>query len=61
MQRPWGQEEAVNSRNKTKFRRGKEWHQVRMWESEGPLKHVLGGHVRVYLCLKNQGKLWSGS
>ena len=50
----------MNSRNKTKFREGKEWHQVRMWGSEGRLKHVLGGHVRVYLCLENQGKLWSG-
>ena len=55
MQRSWGQEEAVNSRNKTKFRRGKEWHQVRMWGSEGHLKHVLGGHVRIICVLRTRG------
>ena len=55
MQRSWGQEEAVNSRNKTKFRRGKEWHQVRMWGSERHLKHVLGGHVRIICVLRTRG------
>lgn len=55
MQRSWGQEEAVNSRNKTKFRGGKEWHQVRMSGSEGRLKHVPGGHVRVICVLKTRG------
>lgn len=60
VQRSWEQEEAVNSRDKG---RSSEEERVASGEdvgSEGHLKYVLGGHVRIYLCLKNQVKLWSG-